>query len=201
LKRIFGTLLCTLLFSGLNFAQSTDIAVLAGGIFTSDKNPAAGTGSCPVNNSSCGATIHTPARISYEGVLAHRLANLHIASLHLELPVVGTPTQTLEQGGLRQDFSTVYFTPGLKLKFSLPFFSPFVSVGGGLAHYSSSNSSTLASGSSTVAAFQVGGGFDISTWIPFVGLRAEVRDFHTGTPNFNVGQNNIFAGAGIVLKF
>ena len=145
--------------------------------------------------------IHTPARISYEGVLAHRLANLHLASLHFELPVVGTPTQTLEQGGLRQDFSTVYFTPGLRLKLALPSFSPFVTAGGGFAHYSASSSGVLTTGSSTVGAFQVGGGFDISTWIPLIGLRAEVRDFHTVSPNFNVGQNNIFAGAGIVLKF
>jgi hypothetical protein len=201
LKRILGALFCTLLLSGLNFAQSTDIAVLVGGIFTSDKSPAIGVGTCTINNPFCGATIRTPTRISYEGALAHRLVNLHLASLHLDLPVVGTPTRSVVQGGFRQDFSTVYFTPGLRLKLALPFFSPFLTAGGGLAHYSASDSGTLATGSSTVGAFQVGGGFDISTWIPFVGLRAEVRDFHTGTPNFNVGQNNIFAGAGIVLKF
>jgi hypothetical protein len=201
LKRILGALFCTLLFSGLNFAQSTDIAVLAGGIFTSDQNPPIGTGSCTISNSSCGATIHTPARISYEGALGHRLVNLHFVSLHLDLPVVGTPTRSVVQGGFRQDYSTVYFTPGVKLKLAVPFFSPFLTAGGGLAHYSASGSGILATGSSTVGAFQVGGGFDISLGIPFLGLRAEVRDFHTGTPNFNVGQNNIFAGAGIVLKF
>jgi hypothetical protein len=197
LKRIVGILFGTLLFTTLSFAQSTEIGVLAGGIFTSDKNPAAGIGSCPATDPSCGATIHTPARISYEGVLAHRLLNLHLAGIHFELPVVGTPTRTLEQGGLRQDFSTIYFTPGLRLQVSLPFFAPFVSAGGGFAHYSASGSL----GSSTVGAYQVGGGFDLSAPIPFLNFRAEVRDFHNGTPNFNVGQNNLFAAAGIVLKF
>lgn len=185
------------LLSTFASAQSTEIGVLAGGIFTSDKNPAAGIGTCPVNNPSCGATIHTPTRISYEGVLAHRLVNLHLAGIHLELPIVGTPTRTLEQGSLRQDFSTIYFTPGLRLQLGLPFVSPFVSAGGGFAHYSAVG--TL--GSSTVAAFQVGGGFDLSGPIPFLNFRAEVRDFHNGTPNFNVGQNNLFAGVGLVLKF
>lgn len=185
------------LLSTFTSAQSTEIGVLAGGIFTSDKNPAAGIGTCPVNNPSCGATIHTPTRISYEGVLAHRLLNLHLAGIHLELPIVGTPTRTLEQGGLRQNFSTIYFTPGLRFQLGLPFVSPFVSAGGGFAHYSAGG--TL--GSSTVGAFQVGGGFDLSGPIPFLNFRAEVRDFHNGTPNFNVGQNNLFAGVGLVLKF
>lgn len=182
------------------FSQANEIGVLAGGIFTSDKTPATGVGTCSLNNPFCGATVHTPTRISYEGILAHRLVNLHIASLHLELPIVGTPTRTLEQGGLRQDFSTIYFTPGLRLKLSLPFFSPFVSAGGGFAHYSA-GAGSLNIGSSTVGAFQLGGGLDITTPIPLIGLRAEVRDFHNANPNFTVGQNNIFAGAGIILKF
>lgn len=123
--------------------------------------------------------------------------NAHVAQLHFELPILGTPTRTLEVGTLRQDFSTVFVTPGVRLSASLPFFSPFVSAGGGFAHYS--GSSTL--GSSTVAAFQVGGGVDLSTPIPLMNFRTEVREFHTGTPNFSVGQNNVFAGAGLVLKF
>jgi len=186
------------LLSTFTSAQSTEIGVLAGGIFTSDTSTPL---SCitSVSGPSCGSTtVHTPTRISYEGVLAHRLVNLHLAGIHLELPVVGTPTRTVVEAGFRQDFSTVYFTPGLRLQLGLPFFSPFVSAGGGFGHYSTSGS--LGS-SSTVGAFQVGGGFDLSAPIPFLNFRAEVRDFHNGTPNFNVGQNNLFAGAGLVLKF
>jgi opacity protein-like surface antigen len=97
---------------------------------------------------------------------------------------------------LRQDFSTIFVTPGLRLQAGLPFFSPFIAAGGGLAHYSG----TASVNSSTVGVFQVGGGLDFNA-IPFLKLRAEVREFHNGTPNFNVGQNNVFAGAGLVLKF
>lgn len=195
MKKFATVSFLSLLLSTFSFPQSNEIGVLAGGIFTSDT-------SSPlfcVQGGSCGSvTVHTPTRISYEGIVAHRLVNLHLAGIHLELPIVGTPTRTLEQGGLRQNFSTIYFTPGLRLQVGLPFVSPFVSAGGGFAHYSTSGS--LGS-SSIVGAFQAGGGFDLSAPIPFLNFRAEVRDFHNGTPNFNVGQNNLFAGAGLVLKF
>ena len=201
MRRIAVTIVAVLWLCGFSSAQSNDIGFLAGGIFTSDKSPAIGVGTCTINNPFCGATVTTPTRISYEGVFAHRLINLHLASLHLELPIVGTPTRTLEQGGFRQDYSTIFFTPGLRLRASLPFFSPFAAVGGGFAHYSPSASGTSNPGSSTVGAFQAGGGFDLSTPIPLIGFRAEARFFHNGTPNFNVGQNQVFAGAGLILKF
>jgi hypothetical protein len=200
-KRTLVTLCCVLLLSGFSFAQAADLAVLAGGIFTTDKSPSAGVGTCTTSNPFCGQTVHTPTKLSFEGALAVRVANAHIASLHLELPVVGTPTRTLEQGGFRQDFSTVFFTPGLRLRASLPFFSPFVAVGGGFAHYAPSTSGTSTTASSTVAAFQVGGGFDLSSHIPLIAFRVEARAFHTGTPSFTVGQNQVFAGAGLVLRF
>jgi hypothetical protein len=195
LNRTLAILFCTVLFCSLGFGQSNEIGVLAGGIFTSDQTPSAGVGTCTITNPFCGQTVHTPTRISYEGVVAHRVFNAHLAALHVEVPIVGTPTRTLEQGGFRQNFSTIFFTPGLRLSAALPFLSPFVSAGGGFAHYS------LSGTGSTVAAFQVGGGVDLRTPIPFLGFRAEAREFHTGTPNFTVGQNNVFAGAGLVLKF
>ena len=185
MKRLSILVFSALLLSGFSFAQSTELGFLAGGIFTSD-----------ATTSSASATIHTPARISYEGVFAHRLVNFHVAGLHLEFPVVGTPTRSVVQAGIRQDFSTIYFTPGLRLQLGLPFFQPFVAAGGGFGHYSASSSV----GSSTVGAFQVGGGLDLG-FVPFLHFRAEVREFHNGTPNFNVGNNNIFAGGGLVLKF
>jgi hypothetical protein len=201
LKRVAVTIFAVLWLCGFSSAQSNEIGFLAGGIFTSDKSPGAGIGACTTTNPFCGATVVTPTRISYEGVVAHRLINLHLASLHLEFPVVGTPTRTLEQGGFRQNYSTIFFTPGLRLKVSLPFFSPFAAVGGGFAHYSPSASGTSNPGSSTVGAFQAGGGFDLKLPIPLISFRAEARFFHNGTPNFTVGQNQVFAGAGLILKF
>ena len=207
MKRTLLTLFCAILLSGFGFAQAADFAVLVGGIFTTDKTGPTGVGACTLNNPFCGQTIHTPSRISYEGALGVRMLNLHLASLHLDLPVVGTPTRTLEQGGFRQDYSTVFFTPGVRLKVSLPFLSPFAAVGGGFAHYSPGATSCSPSctgvsntSSSTVGVFEAGGGFELGTHIPLIGFRAEARFFHTGAATFN-GQNQVFAGAGVVLKF
>ncbi|HET9744043.1 MAG TPA: hypothetical protein VFQ00_14935 [Terriglobales bacterium] len=129
--------------------------------------------------------------------MAHRLFNAHLASLHFELPVVGIPKRTASGEG----FSSVYFTPGLRLRLSLPLISPFVSVGGGFAHFSTSVSSSNLNASRTTGAFDFGGGVDVSTPIPLIGLRGEVRDFYTGVTGFSNTQHNVFVGAGIVLKF
>ena len=197
-----------MLVSSLAYSQAADVAVLVGGIFTTDKTGPTGVGTCTINNPFCGQTIRTPSRISYEGALGVRMVNLHLASLHFDLPVVGTPTRTIVQGGFRQDYSTVFFTPGLRLKLALPFLSPFAAVGGGFAHFSPGASSCSPSctgvsntSSSTVGVFEAGGGLEFGTHIPLIGFRAEARFFHTGTANFTVGQNQVFAGAGLVLKF
>jgi hypothetical protein len=192
------------LFCSVAHAQSNDVAVLVGGVFSPDTNPAAGVGTCPVTFPSCGATIQSKAAVAYEGVLAHRLLNFHLASVHLELPVLGTPTRPLQQGTFRQDFSTVFVTPGVRLRVSLPLISPFVSVGGGFAHFSASSVPQSAGKSNTTSAFQVGGGFDVGTPVPLLGLRGEVREFYTGTPGFSIAspnRNSLFVGGGIVLKF
>jgi len=195
LKKFVWAVFLVLLFSAFSDAQSNEIGVLAGGMFTSDAPPQ--SVACPIGVTCPPPTAtHSPTRIAYEGVIAHRLVNFHLAGIHLEVPVVGVPTRSLVAAGLRQDFSTLYVTPGIRLQVGLPFFSPFIAAGGGLAHYSG----TASVNSSTVGAFQVGGGLDFNA-IPFLKFRAEVREFHNGTPNFNVGQNNVFAGAGLVLKF
>jgi len=174
-------------------AQSNDVGFLVGGIFSPDSSPKGFACVAAVN---CSGTLQTPTSVTYEGVLAHRLLNLHLASLHLELPVVGTPNRDVH-GFFQGSYSSVFVTPGLRLKVSLPGLSPFVSVGGGIAHFSASN----LNGSNTTGAFQVGGGVDVSTPIPLIGLRAEVREFYTGEPNFYTNKQNLFVGGGIVLKF
>lgn len=204
LRKITLAFLFCLLGSGFTLAQSNEIGVLAGGMFTSDAPPSSCDAIPPLPNNQpqfCTTKVTTPSRISYEGVLAHRVLNAHLASLYVELPVVGTPTRSIVQGPFRQNYSSLYFTPGLKLKVSVPFLSPFVSVGGGFARYSPDTNGNLTNTSSSfIGAFDVGGGLDFSP-IPFFGIRVEAREFHTGNPNFNVGTNNVFAGAGIVLKF
>src|SRR5438067_2271911 len=82
---IFALLLCI-----PGFAQSNEIGVVIGTTLAPDNTPPAGIGACPVTNPFCGQTLHTESGITYEGVLAHRIANAHIAELYLEFPVVGS---------------------------------------------------------------------------------------------------------------
>jgi len=71
-------------------------------------------------------------------------------------------------------------------------------MGGGLAHFSNGSNTN---GTNTTGALQLAGGVDVRTPIEFIGLRGEVREFYTGTPNFSTTQHNVFVGGGIVLKF
>ena len=209
-KAIVGLIFAFLLLSSQGFAQSNEIGFLVGGMFSPNTDRVSGV-ACIVTDPNCAAPNHTSSRISYEGVVAHRLANLHLASFYLELPVVGVPNRTVRHDTLLpgsvnvfQDYSSVFFTPGLKLKFSLPVLSPFVSVGGGFAHFSpDTNSVGTTPSSSTTGAFQVGGGIDLGL-IPHIALRGEVREFYTGNPfssSVGTSRHNIFAGAGLVVHF
>lgn len=109
-----------------------------------------------------------------------------------------------------------FVTPGLRAKL-LPgaSISPFVSVGGGWARYS------LGPASNNKGALEFGGGVDFKTGIPLLGFRAEVRDFVTSEPRFDLGfssvtgfpvagsqdlqggfhRNNVLVGGGAVFSF
>ncbi len=85
--------------------------------------------------------------------------------------------------------------------------SPWVSVGGGWARYSSDDNVTVNKG-----AVQYGGGLDFKTGLPLLGFRAEVRDFVTSdpsalivgpstTPMKGLHHHSVLVGGGIVLRF
>src|SRR5215467_10643056 len=158
IQRRFVVLLVFFFIACAAFAQSNDVAVSFGGTFSPGaEGPAV-----------CEAILTCPAGIvsrsvdpafSIEGTYAHRLANFRLASLHLELPFMFTPTRKTDF--LAPDFSTFFFTPSLRLKF-LPSsgVSPFVSAGGGLGRFKQGSTSD------NHGAFPVGGGFDFNTHLP-----------------------------------
>ena len=193
----FAVLLVFLFLASAVFAQSNDIAVSFGGTFSPG---AEGPAQCEVILT-CPAGIVSRSvdpGFSVEGTYAHRLANFRVASLHLELPFMFSPTRKSEFLG--PDFSTFFFTPSLRLKF-LPSsgVSPFVSAGGGLGRFKEGSTSD------NHGAFQVVGGLDFKTRLPLLGLRIEARDFATGAPSFstltNNHLNNLFIGGGVTLHF
>ena len=185
--RKIGCLLIVLLFCTLATAQKNELAVTAGGYFPFGIQ---GIGS--------GGGV--------EGSFARRLLDAKLAAVYGELPVmIGfkvSEVSLLSQG----NYTSFFVTPAVKLKL-LPGFaaSPWISVGGGLAHYRATDNITLLQSSSNHAALQIGGGLDVKV-APVLSLRGELRDFYAPIPALSflpVGsdQHNVFAGGGIVLRF
>jgi len=191
-------------------AQQADVAVVVGGSFVNNSRVTFLSAPTVVD------TVKTNNHIFYEGALAIRLANAHLVSLHLELPVVGIHssnqqiaiTAPVGNTTITVDTSAIFITPALRLKI-LPVapISPWISVGGGWARFSQDLGPTTNKG-----AIEYGGGLDFKTGLPVLGFRAEVRDFVTGDPNFGftnivTGDNgglrrhNLMVGGGIVLRF
>jgi hypothetical protein len=209
MKRL--AILCAILcVSTFAVAQQADVAVVVGGSFVNNSRVTFLSTPTVVN------TVKTNNQFFYEGALAVRLANAHLISLHLELPVVGIHSSSshiaiaapVGDTTITLDTSALFITPALRLKI-LPVspISPWISVGGGLARFSQDFGPTTNKG-----AIEYGGGLDFKTGLPVLGFRAEVRDFVTGNPNFGftnivTGDNgglrrhNLMVGGGIVLRF
>ena len=214
-------------------AQKNEISFVVGGTFSPDGTAFLKESGviCVVGMPNC-ATVRDTAsintKIGIEGVYGRRIIGSKLASFYLELPVLSVPSREVHPAPLftgttlfppsllpfsPRDFSSIFVTPSVKIKlFPAAAVAPFVSAGGGFAHYSSttqlfiSGAAVSSRTSNTTGAFQVGGGVDIKTPLPHVGLRGEVREFWTGRPDFTSGtslnhHHNLFAGGGIVFHF
>jgi len=200
-------ILATVILAGMlapsAFAQGNEIAVLVGRINASDQSI---DSLAPIKTAFDGS-------LTYQFNYANRLLNGGIASLYWELAITGAPGADVKGASLLlpKNYSSLFLTPGLKLKL-LPgaFISPYAVGGIGLARFKESD--TLINGlpnpgdrANTTWAFDFGGGVDLNI-LPVFAIRGEVRDYLTGTPDFNVGfidnkQHNISVAGGIVFKW
>ena len=206
-KRFFFPVLLLMIFAFAPavFAQENEIALLIGRMKPSDRslslNPAP----------AIDATFD--GALTYQFNYANRVVNGEVASLHFELAVTGVPRTGVRSDNflLPRTYSTLIFTPGLKLKaFPGGGFSPYVVGGVGVGRFSLSDTNIAGGpvpgdGSNTSFVFNYGGGVDLNILGP-LSVRGEVRDYLAGTPNFgaltlNERQHNLFIGAGIVLRF
>lgn len=200
-KKSVLSLAAVLLFAGAGCAQSNDAAVTFGSTFSPSVTglPICEAILCPPGP----APNSIGQGFSVAAAYSHRLLDFKTASVHLDLPVVFVPLRKADTSFFGQGFSSSFFTPAIKFKI-LPDagVSPFVSAGGGLAHF---NQGSI---SDNRGAFQVGGGLDFKTRLPLFGFRLEARDFITGkpgTPAFSTVSSDhlhsIFVGAGVTLHF
>ena len=109
------------------------------------------------------------------------------------------------------DLASLYLTPGIRVKLRPNArISPYGVIGGGYGDYE--QSTTRIDGRPNAVSrelgrgvFDFGAGVDVHLW-RFVSLRAEARDFYTGSPAYNVstisgGQNNVVATGAFVLQW
>jgi len=195
---------CTLV--GHATAQKNELSGLIGRTFISDQIIPTSTSSDNLMRFGDG--------LSFEANYARRLMDFGLLSLSAEVPVVFNPDEDVHAAlpsRVPENYNSIIVTPAARVNaFPDLGVSPWVSVGGGVAHYS--NSSTLLFGGknpgqsgTNAGVFQIGGGLDVKFFKKF-SLRGELRDFWSGTPNLNVStnksrQHNLFVGGGIVWHF
>jgi len=170
-------------------AQKNDLGVTFGGYFTADNPLSAGTA------------------FAIEGSYARQFFAVPALQLSVEVPVAASfdsfvPSSLIPVIG--NSYTSVFVTPGVRARFAPSFFlSPYVAVGVGLAHF---NNSLTGGASSSDNSFAVdfGGGLDLKIF-PHVSLRAEVRDFYSGSPGldplFLQRQNNLVVTGGVGIRF
>lgn len=175
-------------------AQTVDLAVLGGGYV-------------PVNES---ASVGNAFAV--EGNIGIRVFHVPFIALYGEVPIMGSlnsqisSTKALLNTGT---YSALFIAPGLRAKLAPGFpISPYLAIGGGWARFHKSAalaSSTGTSQNTHSGVFDIGGGVDIKA-APFLAFRAEVRDFYSGSlfptiVDLSQRQHNLFAGAGVVVRF
>jgi len=167
-------------------AQKNEFAIAASGLLTS-------------------ASFNTSSSAGFQINYARRLIPLPLISLYLELPFEAgfNGSRTIGPSLNREDYNTLYFTPGLKVKFAPGFpVSPYLAGGLGWGSFRSTNTSATAN----KFAADLGGGMDFKVF-PYISLRGEVRDYWTGAPTrdfpgiYHGNVNNIVFSGGAVFRF
>jgi opacity protein-like surface antigen len=148
---------------------------------------------------------------SFQFNYGYRLAELGKAALYGEVHFLANPQRVVGSGfpTATRDVATIFLTPGLKVKFfPTGRVSPYVTAGGGWAVFEQSTSQlngqpNPAPRSVNKSVFGYGGGVDFQVVRKFA-LRAEVRDFYSGNPAYNIpsltgSQRNVVVSGGFVI--
>jgi len=158
-------------------------------------------------------TVRLGSGTSLQFNYGYRLADLGKAALYGEVHFLANPQRIVGSGlaTATRDVATIFLTPGLKLKlFPKGRVSPYAMAGGGWALFEQSTSQlngqpNPAPRTVNKGVFVYGGGVDFHV-VRHFGLRAEVRDFYSGSPAYNIpsltgGQRNAVVSGGFVITF
>lgn len=187
--------------------EKNEIGGVIGRIFISDQG---------INASIPDATIHSGKGISFGGEYTRRFLMTPVYSLSGEVVAIYNPDEDLNAGSFGNavvptDYKQLFVTPAARLNlFPDTAVSPWVSLGGGVAHFSQSNmldyGGTNPGKSTTSGVLQGGVGLDVRL-VGSVYIRGEARDFWSGEPDFPLAptgktrQHNFFVGGGVFWRF
>jgi opacity protein-like surface antigen len=182
-------------------AQRNEVSLTVGAMKPGKITLAPSTG---ISNVSGGTSF------ALEAGYSTRFLTVGLASLYFDFPLAVTPKTTLDTSNALsvRSYSSLFFTPGIKLK-ALPLgkVSPYAVAGIGLARLNPGDTSNAGGnlGSQVVGAYSLGGGVDVKA-APFISLRGEVRDYTISKLGFDIDllrkrQHNLFVTAGVVLRF
>jgi hypothetical protein len=189
-------------------ADKNDFAFSLGRIFISDQGIHGATFLNPYVRSGKG--------LSFEVNYARRLWVRPAYAISVELPLVFNLDEDLNSGSdvVPLDYRQIFFTPAARLNlFPETGISPWVSFGGGFAHFSENKNLIYGGanpgGPSTSGAIEGGFGLDVRPFwshARWYRIRGEVRDFWSGTPDLPLAptgkmrQNNYLVGGGIIFR-
>ena len=186
--------------------QKNELSGLLGRTFISDQGI--------TSTAAAGDLLRFGNGLSFEVNYARRLMGTQLYSLSAEIPFVVNPDEDLHAAlpnRIPQQYSSFMAAPSARLNlFPTVGVSPWVSFGGGFAHYGESSSLLFGgknpgSTGTNTGVLQGGLGLDVKLVKSFK-LRAEARDFWAGVPQLGVNtgrtrQHNYFVGAGLIWRF
>jgi hypothetical protein len=131
-----------------------------------------------------------------------------------EVPAVFNLDEKLGSGGpvVPTNYKQIFVTPAIRINlFPATAVSPWVSIGGGIAHFTENSQLIYQAGpnpggSTTSGVLEGGLGLDVKVWRRF-SIRGQVRDFWSGEPDFPLAdtgktrQHNYFVGGGVGWHF
>ena len=207
-QRLAAAILLAVAFLSTTAVAQTknEVAGVVGRVFLKDQ---------PVPNTNFfDNTIHFGKPVSFEVSYGRKLLGSDgLFSLTFEVPVLLSPNVKLNYGidTIPHDYTAFFVTPSVRLNiFAATHVSPWVSFGGGFAHFSESDKLVFfgtnpGKTGTTTGVYQIGGGLDVRFWRS-LSLRGEFRDYNSGIPQLNVDygktrQRNLFIGGGVVWHF
>ncbi len=187
--------------------EKNEVTGMIGRIFISDQ------GIQGPNAPAVNPFVRSGKGLTFEVNYARRFLATPIFAVSGEVPAVFNLDEKLNSGGnvVPAKYKQIFVTPSARVNFfPETAVSPWLSVGGGFAHFSESNNliyyGTNPGGSKTSGVLQIGAGLDVKVWHKF-GIRGQVRDFYSGTPDLPLAdtgktrQHNYFVGGGVVYHF